>query len=140
MGDFLTKPITEKQSENGECLEIRYGSCGMQGWRKRMEDSHISDLNITQNTHLFGVFDGHGGREVAIFVKKHFTEHLLTNKSFQQGDFKNALIENFLYMDTLVLESKGAEELREEAIKSKLDDEKQDKQYSNKQNELFSYI
>jgi len=34
----------------------------MQGWRKRMEDSHISDLKVDNNpNHLFGIFDGHGG-------------------------------------------------------------------------------
>ena len=32
----------------------------MQGWRKRMEDSHISDINIGKQ-YVFGVFDGHGG-------------------------------------------------------------------------------
>ena len=36
----------------------------MQGWRKRMEDSHISDMNVgpNNNVHVFGVFDGHGGK------------------------------------------------------------------------------
>ena len=35
----------------------------MQGWRKRMEDAHISDIGkgSNNNTHIFGVFDGHGG-------------------------------------------------------------------------------
>jgi len=35
----------------------------MQGWRKRMEDSHIADINLAGNPNLsaFGVFDGHGG-------------------------------------------------------------------------------
>lgn len=35
----------------------------MQGWRKRMEDSHISDLSLNNDPKLnvFGVFDGHGG-------------------------------------------------------------------------------
>jgi serine/threonine protein phosphatase PrpC len=34
----------------------------MRGWRKTMEDAHVSDLNIDENgTHLFAVFDGHGG-------------------------------------------------------------------------------
>jgi serine/threonine protein phosphatase PrpC len=35
----------------------------MQGWRKRMEDSHISDLTLNSDAKLnvFGVFDGHGG-------------------------------------------------------------------------------
>jgi serine/threonine protein phosphatase PrpC len=35
----------------------------MQGWRKRMEDSHITEISKgAQGTlHVFGVFDGHGG-------------------------------------------------------------------------------
>jgi len=37
-----------------------------------MEDSHISELDIDKDTHIFGVFDGHGGREVAQFVSKYF--------------------------------------------------------------------
>lgn len=38
----------------------------MQGWRKKMEDSHISDLNVgeNKNVHVFGVFDGHGGKNL----------------------------------------------------------------------------
>lgn len=51
-------------------FKIRYGACGMQGWRKRMEDSHISDMNLGPNksTHLFGVFDGHGGKKTLIKI------------------------------------------------------------------------
>lgn len=38
----------------------------MQGWRKTMEDAHISSLNIAKTdasvpVSIFGVFDGHGG-------------------------------------------------------------------------------
>ena len=35
----------------------------MQGWRKRMEDSHIADISLLSDNKLntFGVFDGHGG-------------------------------------------------------------------------------
>jgi serine/threonine protein phosphatase PrpC len=36
----------------------------MQGWRKTMEDSKISKLNVINNGKsysIFGVFDGHGG-------------------------------------------------------------------------------
>jgi serine/threonine protein phosphatase PrpC len=35
----------------------------MQGGRYRMEDSHIHSLNHS-NIDIFGVFDGHGGKEV----------------------------------------------------------------------------
>ena len=125
MGDFLSKANTEKHSENGEFPGIRFGACGMQGWRKRMEDSHIADLNIAKNTHLFGVFDGHGGREVALYVKKHFTKEFLNNKNYKQGNMKNALIESFLRIDTLVMDPKGVAELKEEAKRTKEDDEKQ---------------
>lgn len=39
----------------------------MQGWRKTMEDAHISSLNIAKTdasvpVSIFGVFDGHGGK------------------------------------------------------------------------------
>jgi len=44
----------------------------MQGWRISMEDAKLSNLDLDTNTALFGVFDGHGGKEVAIFVERHF--------------------------------------------------------------------
>jgi serine/threonine protein phosphatase PrpC len=35
----------------------------MQGWRKRMEDAHITGINLANGSvHLFGVLDGHGGK------------------------------------------------------------------------------
>jgi serine/threonine protein phosphatase PrpC len=37
-----------------------------------MEDAHISITDLENNVHLFGVFDGHGGSEVATYVKKNF--------------------------------------------------------------------
>jgi serine/threonine protein phosphatase PrpC len=43
----------------------------MQGWRKRMEDSHITEINLNNNPqHVFGVFDGHGGNKVLIQARK----------------------------------------------------------------------
>jgi protein phosphatase 1G len=37
-----------------------------------MEDSHISNLNFDEDKAIFGVFDGHGGKEVAKYVEKYF--------------------------------------------------------------------
>jgi len=48
----------------------------MQGWRKTMEDSHIAELNLGDGCSVFGVFDGHGGDEVAMFVKRNFVKCL----------------------------------------------------------------
>ena len=65
-------------TEQGEGANVRYVACGMQGWRRQMEDAHIAYVNMngTGNS-LFGVFDGHGGKEVACFVKNHFKEELV---------------------------------------------------------------
>ena len=116
----------------------------MQGWRKRMEDSHISDLDTSKGTHIFGVFDGHGGREVAIWIKKHFTKELQGLKTFQQGNLKAALTENFLRMDLIMVEPANKLELKAEAKKSKEDDEKinrmQEKSEKNKQMDLFKQM
>ena len=93
----------------------------MQGWRKRMEDSHITDLDLgpSNNTQIFGVFDGHGGSEVAKYVAAHFTEEFLKNKNYLRNDIKKALEENYQKMDKLMLEKEGSEELLAEYQKSK---------------------
>ena len=52
-----------------------WGVCGMQGWRMNMEDAHISEeVHFSDGSKglLFGVFDGHGGSEVAAFAKSNF--------------------------------------------------------------------
>ena len=140
MGEFLSVPNKDKHSEDGENMEIRYGACGMQGWRKRMEDSHITSLNISKNSHLFGVFDGHGGKEVAQYVKKYFVQELLANKNYKAGNYKKSLIEGFLKMDEMCLEPQGMAELREYNKISKEEDELQDKKNPNKQNEIYAQL
>jgi serine/threonine protein phosphatase PrpC len=39
----------------------------MQGWRKTMEDARIAELEVNGGNgkvySIFGVFDGHGGKE-----------------------------------------------------------------------------
>lgn len=57
---------------------MHYVASEMQGWRNTMEDAHIS-VFIDPDTSVFGVFDGHGGKEVALFVKNHFVEELKNN-------------------------------------------------------------
>jgi serine/threonine protein phosphatase PrpC len=64
MGPYLTVPKKEKDSQDGENNGLKFGACGMQGWRNTMEDSHISIFNIIPEVHLFGVFDGHGGKNL----------------------------------------------------------------------------
>jgi serine/threonine protein phosphatase PrpC len=66
MGPYLTVPKKEKDSADGEFAHMKYGACGMQGWRNTMEDSHITHFNLIPDVHFFGVFDGHGGKKCNI--------------------------------------------------------------------------
>ena len=107
-----------------------------------MEDSHISRISIGQHnlTHIFGVFDGHGGKEVSNFVKKNFTKEFLNNKSYLTGDIKNGLIETFLRMDQLMLEPDGKMELKILLKISKEEDEIElDKNYDKSEEEMNTY-
>ena len=56
-----------------------------------MEDSHIAETDIGDGNSLFGVFDGHGGPEVAKFVKAHFTKSLVGHPSYKRKEYKQAL-------------------------------------------------
>jgi len=78
MGAYLSEPVTEKHSASGAGDGHVWGVSEMQGWRQGMEDSHvtISDLGAELGAEcaglsLFGVFDGHGGKEVALFCERH---------------------------------------------------------------------
>lgn len=69
----------------------------MQGWRNSMEDEHLIALNKgkNQSTHIFGVFDGHGGYEVARYIKNHFVDIFLSNQNYKDGLISQALKETF---------------------------------------------
>ena len=67
MGDFLTRPITEKNPTDGKNEKMKFGACSMQGWRKSNEDAHSHILDLGDGNSLFAVYDGHGGKFVAIF-------------------------------------------------------------------------
>ena len=72
-----------------------------------MEDAHITKADLTADISVFGVFDGHGGKEVAYFVEQHFIEELQKNKNFQQGKYDEALRETFMIMDELLKSPAG---------------------------------
>eukprot|EP00448_Togula_jolla_P040281 CAMPEP_0170630704 /NCGR_PEP_ID=MMETSP0224-20130122/34168_1 /TAXON_ID=285029 /ORGANISM="Togula jolla, Strain CCCM 725" /LENGTH=403 /DNA_ID=CAMNT_0010958831 /DNA_START=69 /DNA_END=1277 /DNA_ORIENTATION=+ len=57
-----------------------WSSSSMRGWRAQMEDAFValSDLRCgtPEEKGLFAVFDGHGGKEVALFCERHFPEQV----------------------------------------------------------------
>ena len=95
MGPYLGTPNKEKESENGENEFVRYGATSMQGWRKSQEDAHIAHLDLEEDMSLFGVFDGHGGKEVSIFVEKVFKDELIKLEEFKAKDYEAALKASF---------------------------------------------
>jgi serine/threonine protein phosphatase PrpC len=101
MGTYLSTPVTDKCEESHEDLSgrpfpIAWGVVDMQGWRKSMEDAHIARTNvplqeddydsggggssIAETAKVFGVFDGHGGPEVARFCQLYLVS-VLTHQS-----------------------------------------------------------
>ena len=50
------------------------------------EEAKGSDSSGAPHAKVFCVFDGHGGREVALFVEKHFVEELVKAKEYQGGE------------------------------------------------------
>ncbi|CAK74382.1 unnamed protein product (macronuclear) [Paramecium tetraurelia] len=111
MGPYLSQPKTEKSTVTGQNQVFQYAATHMQGWRNTMEDAHISDMNIEPDVHLFAVFDGHGGSEVAIFAERHFREELMKNKNYQQKNYEKALTETFFKIDKMLQEPSGQDEL-----------------------------
>ena len=65
MGPYLSTPKTEKNTTVGQNRRFRYAASEMQGWRVSMEDAKITHLDFDEDASIFGVFDGHGGKEVA---------------------------------------------------------------------------
>lgn len=63
MGQTLSEPVTEKETDFEENDFIYYGVSSMQGWRISMEDAHAAELGFAGDdlSAFFGVYDGHGG-------------------------------------------------------------------------------
>ena len=84
----------------------------MQGWRRSMEDAHIMALDIIPGVSVMGVFDGHGGQEVALYVEWHFVDELKKTDAFKKSNYKQALIDTFLTIDKNVVSDAGKKELQ----------------------------
>lgn len=92
MGDTLSKPVTDKHTSTFETRQLRVGCCGMQGWRKDMEDAHVAQINLLgdRRAALFGVFDGHNGHNVAKYTAAHLVDGFVESSHFEQKNYKRA--------------------------------------------------
>jgi protein phosphatase 1G len=60
---------------------------------------------------LFGVFDGHGGAEVARFCAQHLPDVFLSSEGYKKGDITAALVSSYLEIDEMLRDPANAEEL-----------------------------
>ncbi|KAK4488890.1 hypothetical protein RD792_004680 [Penstemon davidsonii] len=111
MGVYLSTPRTEKISEDGENGRLRYGLSSMQGWRSSMEDAHAAYTNLDGSTAFFGVYDGHGGKEVAKFCAKFLHKQVLEHEAYRAGDLGTSVQKAFLRMDEMMCGKTGQKEL-----------------------------
>lgn len=107
MGAYLSEPVTTKDSEEKNGSAMSYSACSMQGWRKEQEDAHIASLALPNGETVFGVFDGHGGAQVAKFVAKKFVEVLTSNADYKAGNYEKALTQTFISLDELMTSEKS---------------------------------
>ncbi|XP_047050876.1 probable protein phosphatase 2C 21 [Lolium rigidum] len=95
-GHSYLKKFTVKDEND----RINYATSTMQGLRSYMEDAHttILDLDHTGSTSFFGVYDGHGGANVALYCANRFHTELLRDEDYQ-NNLDGAVRHVFFRMD-----------------------------------------
>ncbi len=119
MGNFLSEPVLEKGIEEGVCLKnsstpVSWAVVDMQGWRKSMEDSHIAQTNVVLSdsprkevAHIFAVFDGHLGAEVARFCSLYLIDVLKNQTEWKnRRDVGKALAECYHSLDRMIADER----------------------------------
>lgn len=114
-GTYLSTPDTDKESGEGALCgnKFKYGFASMRGWRIDMEDAHLVHALDDLGSALFGVFDGHGGKEVALYCAKHFVNVLENTPSMAVHNPRAALKECFLTLDESLKREDVIRELKE---------------------------
>uniref|UniRef100_U5EXW4 protein-serine/threonine phosphatase n=1 Tax=Corethrella appendiculata TaxID=1370023 RepID=U5EXW4_9DIPT len=111
MGQTLSEPVTSKESAFCQNEFYRVGSSCMQGWRFNMEDSHTHILSLPDDpgTSFFGVFDGHGGANVAEYAGKNLHKFIIKRPEYQT-DIAEAMKKGFLDIDVAMLNEESLKE------------------------------
>ncbi|KAL7721327.1 Protein phosphatase 2C [Entamoeba marina] len=106
MGTLLSTPVTEQHSEQIDGSILKCGATSMQGWRRTMEDAHTIKVDAQtidgKKVQFFGVFDGHGGDQVALYCEEVYFDILVNTESFKKGDYKQSLIDVNIKIDEVL--------------------------------------
>ena len=78
-----------------------------------MEDAHSSIPVLDKDTALFAVYDGHGGKEVALYCRENISDRLKKSPAFSEGRIGDALQETFLLLDEEVRGGQAIAEMRD---------------------------
>lgn len=82
-----------------------------------LQDAHVCLVDFDNDMSLFGVFDGHGGAEVAQYAVE-MLPSLIKNELFKQGDYENALIKAYLDFDDSLIAPSVLRRLRTLRLKN----------------------
>jgi protein phosphatase 1G len=138
---YLSAPVTDKVTLSGNTDAIDYGISSHQGWRRTQEDAHFA-VELSAHCHLFGVFDGHGGPEVAKFCSSNLPAELQKMDCFAAGDFPASLRQVFHRMDALMRTDHGREQL--ESLRQKpvmrFEDRKDDENDEGEEEVAFDFL
>ncbi|XP_042468096.1 probable protein phosphatase 2C 59 isoform X2 [Zingiber officinale] len=90
-------------------LKFSYGYASSPGKRSSMEDFYETRIDCVddQIVGLFGVFDGHGGAQVAEYVKQNLFSNLLLHPKFI-SDTKSALADAYKHTDSEFLKCENS--------------------------------
>ena len=117
MGNELNEPILEKKSFDLETDYLKFGVSSIQGWKSQMEDYNFYSIDLIPNTNkkidIFGIFDGHGGPEIAKYISSNFLKIFLSNNFFKEGKYIESLKETFKEID----KSLNTDKVKQELIK-----------------------
>lgn len=83
----------------------------------RFQDAHVCLMDFDDDMSLFGVFDGHGGAEVAQYAVE-MLPSLIKNELFKQGEYEKALIKAFMDFDSSLIELPVLRKLRTLRLKN----------------------
>eukprot|EP00039_Didymoeca_costata_P006946 m.94882 g.94882 ORF g.94882 m.94882 type:complete len:1032 (+) comp13464_c2_seq1:103-3198(+) len=112
MNVYLNEPDTTKTTGEGFLLRYSYGFASMRGWRIDMEDAHLTSM-LDKSNGVVGVFDGHGGNEVSLYVAKHIAETIRASKGYKDSSPKDALCQSFLTLDEELKTETAIKELKQ---------------------------
>lgn len=121
MGQLLSHPIEDKSLLTVPLSTLTYSVGAMQGYRMSMEDAHEVKVNEDESLAVFGVFDGHGGKEIAQIVSEKLTQAVFSrlNQEISRGRdeegggsplsrYIRVIKDSFFYIDRTLPAGEGA--------------------------------